>query len=361
MRHSYTIVSAVFGLLSVPALAEMPGLDALEPGWNRLAPGGDTGCAPGTPFHFSVRHGAEDRLLVFLNGGGACWSAGLCDLETEPSPYVPIADLPHNDPQTLGGVFRLDHPENPLADWSMVFISYCTGDVHLGTRIDGYSGEDGAQITAQHRGRANAMAALDWALGAFDAPERVMVAGSSAGALGAPFFAAMLADAWPEALLIALGDGAGGYRTGPMSVVYDAWGMLDDLPDWPELAEVTSDSFVFDDFWRIARARHPNMVMAQFNNAHDAVQVQFLRLLGIGDPVYPLLNANLDELAQTVPGFTHYLAGGEVHTILRSDNVYAYAQNGERFVDWLATLAGGSAPDMVTCGSAEDCAEEPLP
>ncbi len=354
-------LSAGLALAALPALAEMPALDALDPGWNTLSPGGETGCAPGTPYHFSVHPGRADRLFVFLNGGGACWNATLCDLQTEPTPFVPLADLGHNDPREHGGVFRLDHPENPFADWSMVFVSYCTGDVHLGTRTDGYTGQDGAAITAEHRGRPNAMAALDWTRAQFDAPEQVMVAGSSAGALAAPFYAALLADAWPEARMTALGDGAGGYRTGPLEAVFRAWGLLEDLPDWPELADSGYDSFVFEDFWRVARSRHPDMVLAQFNNAHDAVQEQFLRLLGFADPVYPLLTANLEEVEQTVPGFVHYLAGGNVHTILRSDNVYGYTQNGVRFVDWLAGLTTDTLPASVHCGGAEDCEGEPLP
>lgn len=95
-----------------------------------------------------------------------------------------------------GGVFRPDHPENPLADWSMVFVSHCTCAVHPGTGTEGYTDESGARIPVQHHGRANAMSALHWAMTRFSAPERAMVARSSAVALGAPFYAAHLADAW---------------------------------------------------------------------------------------------------------------------------------------------------------------------
>ena len=42
-----------------------------------------------------------------------------------------------DDPNSAdSGVFDLDNPDNPVRDWTMVFMPYCTGDVHAGTRTN---------------------------------------------------------------------------------------------------------------------------------------------------------------------------------------------------------------------------------
>ncbi len=74
-----------------------PRLAALEPGWTTIAPGGETSCALGTAFEFHVKPGASDKLFVFLNGGGACWTGAQCSLEEEPTPYIPTSQIDHND------------------------------------------------------------------------------------------------------------------------------------------------------------------------------------------------------------------------------------------------------------------------
>lgn len=48
--------------------------------WQTIEPGGETRCATGTPYKFHVRRGDVERLMIFFNGGGACWSARDCDV-----------------------------------------------------------------------------------------------------------------------------------------------------------------------------------------------------------------------------------------------------------------------------------------
>lgn len=42
--------------------------------------------------------------------------------------------LPSDDPRIYSGVFDLANPRNPVADWSFVYVPYCTGDIHSGSR-----------------------------------------------------------------------------------------------------------------------------------------------------------------------------------------------------------------------------------
>jgi hypothetical protein len=90
-------------------------------------------------------------------GGGACWSAETCDPESGPYQRS-LADVP--EPSKWQGIFELDDPENPFAGWSMVFVPYCTADVHLGDRTTEYAlpardGKPASRVTIHHNGWRN--------------------------------------------------------------------------------------------------------------------------------------------------------------------------------------------------------------
>ncbi|MGQ9888118.1 MAG: pectin acetylesterase-family hydrolase [Aggregatilineales bacterium] len=342
----------------------LPPLGDLEPGvWTSIAPGGDTVCSNGTPYQFFARPADPEKLLVFFNGGGACWFAQICDVASGQITYVPFADLPQNTPETGGGIFDLDNPENPFADYSMVFVPYCTADVHLGGgptvyEIPASDSAPAREVAIFHNGFANAMAALNWVFDNFDAPDKIFVTGSSAGAIPSPIYTGIIAERYPEAAIVQLGDGAGGYRSRQSQVVFNAWHTLDILPDWPELAGETADTLTFEDFYIAAAKRHPDIMFAQYNTAEDEVQYTFLGLLGETDvSLSEKIEANLADIAAEVDNFRYFTAGGTVHTILRLPQFYTFAANGVRVRDWVAALAAGELVENVVC-QACDAAEE---
>ena len=151
--------------------------------WSTIAPGGDTLCATGRPYSFHVRPGDASRVMIFLNGGGACWSGGLCDISTGSAPYTPFAEGDYNNPAKMGGAFDAANPENPFTGWTQVFVSYCTGDAHLGDKDAAYTLPGGETLTIHHRGKANVQSALDWTYANYPDPARVFVGGGSAGAV----------------------------------------------------------------------------------------------------------------------------------------------------------------------------------
>ncbi|HAN27311.1 MAG TPA: hypothetical protein DCP75_06255, partial [Haliea salexigens] len=84
---------AVFCALLGGALAIAPliaGAQDSDP-WETIYPGGDTQCATGTPYSFHVRRANPEKVMIFFNGGGACWSAGSCDISGKPT-YRPFAN-----------------------------------------------------------------------------------------------------------------------------------------------------------------------------------------------------------------------------------------------------------------------------
>ena len=67
---------ALIALLAGPAVAQSK--DG-ETSWQVISPRGPTSCAFGTPFEFWVREGDANQILIYLQGGGACWSLESCD------------------------------------------------------------------------------------------------------------------------------------------------------------------------------------------------------------------------------------------------------------------------------------------
>ncbi len=352
--------TALFAILALllPAAASAAGMTPIgemaDGEWTTIEPGGETLCATGTPYAFHVKPGAREKVMVFLNGGGACWTGDHCDPTVEPTTYVPSAQLPHNDPRTRGGAFDLDNDENPFRDWSQVFVSYCTGDIHLGANDKTYEKSDGSTVTIHHRGKANVQSALDWVSANLDAPETIFVGGGSAGAVTSAYWSGVVKDAYPESDVIQFAGGGGGYRTGPPTELHEAWGSFTGLADWPELEGYDATNTVYEDFYRIVAKRHPDMRFHQFNTAYDSVQEQFVNLLGSDEELYPLLKANLDELAADVPTFRSYTAAGEFHTLLRFDAFYGFETGGVRAVDWVRNISEGEIVETVSCDDEAD-------
>jgi len=348
-------------------------------GWRRVEPGGPTGCADGSPYAFFVRQGDPKRLLVHLQGGGACWSARTCDPEGRPT--YDFSVTARDDPSAgARGLLALDEPRNPFAGWTAVFVPYCSGDVHLGDARRRYPLVAGARaqprfVEVDHRGRANAGAALVWAATHSD-PERVFVAGESAGAIASPFWAAQAAERFPEAQIAQLGDAAGGYRARALPDLLETWGaagaigeMLA-LPASPESgrgsaaesgaggesvpaagpASDTKSALGFEPLYVGAGLRHPRLALARLDRAEDLVQRFFLNQVGVaGRPLPALLAANLADIRAHVPRVRQYLAPGERHTTLSSPAFYTLEVGGRSLRDWVADHAAGREVDDVIC------------
>ena len=137
-------------------------------------------CSTGTPWVFFVKRGTVNKTLVYYQGGGACWDYLTCSLPTHK-----VTTGPSDDPSDADSGFAdLSNPDNPYKDWNIVFVPYCTGDVHWGDEVVEHT-RGNRSITIYHRGYVNAQVAEKWAREHFVNPDDVFVTGSSAGAYGA--------------------------------------------------------------------------------------------------------------------------------------------------------------------------------
>ena len=365
----YKTVLLVVGLLFssvVVAQSSLPTLSQLDAGWNSIPTGGL--CSAGTPFQFYTKVSSNsDNLLIYFNGGGACWFGEACDLNSQPNVHSPFADMDANNPSLGDGIFVGDRAENPFQNYDMVFIPYCTGDVHIGggEQFYTYTDAEGGEVTVNtyHNGYENSTTVLNWIYQHFPSADRVVIGGSSAGAIGSSFYAGMVAEHYSNVPVVLIADAAGGYNSPTLPVTFNAWNTASILPDWPEYAGETNDTLTFEDFY-IASANHaPNLTIAQYNTAEDEVQYNFSYLLGDAPGSFSLAQRIFNhyvEIESSVDELYSYTAGGTIHTILRSPLFYSYEVEGVRFVDWVDALSkGGSVVDISCVNEANGCNEAP--
>jgi len=145
-------------------------------------------CIAGTPFSVFTREGNPSKLLIFEQGGGACWQDFYnCNVLTDPQ----------EPPTARTGIWDFDSPDNPFADYSIVYMPYCDGSVFSGDN-DVFDPAFGAAIGVPaavvrfHRGMRNQTAGMDVARATFPNASRITVAGSSAGGVGVAGFAPFL-------------------------------------------------------------------------------------------------------------------------------------------------------------------------
>jgi Pectinacetylesterase len=148
-------------------------------------PFADALCADGTATGIGVNLTDKSRrVLVFLQGGGGCWSDLTCyGLKTalHITGGYGEADFKEDQAMYLGtGFFDRQDPTNPFKDYSMVFVPYCTGDIHAGNNVVDYNG-----TKTYHVGFKNVQAYLSRLVPTFASAERVYLAGTSAGGFGA--------------------------------------------------------------------------------------------------------------------------------------------------------------------------------
>ena len=348
--------SAESVLVSTPTVPRSAWYDTIRPlatlskGWNRIPGRYGTGCAHDSTFAFRVRPGLPDKVMIFLNGGGACWRAQECDPRGRPT-YTMTSDSA-NDVSVRTGIFDVANPANPVRDFTMVFIPYCTGDVHLGTREVEYEmptakGTPRA-FAVRHGGAANVEAVLDWVYTNIHAPQTVFVTGVSAGAIPSPVVAAKVARHYPGARVVQLGDGAGGYHAAAVPALLAGWGATEYLLDDAAFRSLDSADFSFERLYLASAGAAPGVHFAQVNSVEDATQLYFLSLLGVkGTRLAKLLAADLAEIRDVVPWFRTYTIPGKAHTILRSNAVYSTKVGGVRFSEWLEQLVNGESVDDV--------------
>lgn len=316
--------------------------DDLPPGVVAVDGGEGTSCADGSPYRFFSREGQGDALLIYFEGGGACWDGSTCN---------PRAGTYKKAPDDLlrlygGGIFA-SRPENPFQDYDIVLVSYCTGDVHMGDAVQEYTYQ-GRTFTIAHKGYPNAQRALAWAFEKYPSPSRIFITGSSAGSYGAIFHASTILEHYQGVPAAHLGDsGVGVIGDGWEGL--SRWGVYDILrTHWKEFKSLTEADFGINQLYIVTAKRFPEVTFSQYTTKGDRVQAFFYELMGGTDWINHM-ESQLQALKDALPNFRAFVAGGDLHTILNLPQFYTYQSEGIPLRDWVEALSKGEPVKSLHC------------
>jgi hypothetical protein len=230
-------------------------------------------CQDFSDYSYFVKRGTENKLLMYYQGGGVCWSGATCCLNTcDQDVDVMGSDNPNNG---FGpGFSDLDNPDNPFRNWNVVFVSYCSCDIHTGDNGLSYNNalcDDPKAV--EHRGFHNAKLAEKFAREHFLDPEEVYVTGSSAGAFGALTHITPLARIYAASNVNQLAD-AGTFEPSQAfaDTVFPRWGLTNNFEsldlDGIDISVIQSPQILEATLAQMAR-QFPNVNFSQYLTAHD--------------------------------------------------------------------------------------------
>jgi hypothetical protein len=304
-----------------------------------------TVCSDGSPTGMAVNPGPSssgNTLVLFLNGGGACWDPITCRAGlAEGGPYGRTqfeSDLASKAPGTI-----IDRAvADPIyGGATLVFIPYCTGDVHWGTSTNDYPGVR----TWHHAGQPNLAADIAWLAARVASPTRLVVSGSSAGGYGSLLAHDLARTAWPGAKGYLIDD------SGPPLIGNDvpstertAW-----YASWRlDLTLAPLCPGCRDDLSQILptlAAKYPQDRIALLSSRRDPVISAFLFQTPSG--FESALLQLVDERILPLANGRAFLVDGNDHALLRKPG--AYAAGGAALPSWLGQMVNDD-PAWATAG-----------
>jgi cysteine-rich repeat protein len=306
-----------------------------------------TKCIDGSPAGFSVNYNpASTKIAIYLEGGGACFNQ-FCD-----SLFTRSGQQPSN-----GGIFDRTKAENPIKDWTWVYVPYCSGDV--------YSGQADTMVGGKMRsfyGYSNMTAFLERIIPSFTV-DQVLLTGASAGGFGAAVNYTQTQRAYGDIPVTLLDDSGP-----PMSKdVYPpclqtlwktTWG-LDKTVVAECGANCSGATFVEETFDQM-RKEFPSMKGGLFSSTGDQTIRTFAGYGWSGGynmcantptaattAVYTAgLNALRTKVESEGNSFGTYYISGSSHTILRSANFYTTTSGNTLLTKWVSDLIGGTPANL---------------
>ncbi len=327
-------------------------------------------CSTATPYVFFAKRGTVNKLVMYYQGGGACWNYFTCSF-----PTYKVETGPGDSPNFASSGFAdLANPDNPFKDWTIVMIPYCTGDVHWGDASFLHEGNvAGQSIQIEHKGAVNARVVEKWARDHFVMPEQVFVTGSSAGAYGAIASSPYLMEfAWPSSPFAVLGDAGNGVITQDFLVNDLAkWGIEENVPRWIEALDTPITELTLVDFYTEVARYYSWQRFGTYTTAFDGGQggqTGFYQIMvNGGNPIAGLAwwesscawngimrEQDFETYARVPSNFRYYIGTGSRHTMWGNNKVYDDTTGGVPTVkSWIEAMLTGS-PEWVNV-ECQDC------
>lgn len=314
-------VAAYLGLY-VPESSEAEG-DAVV---HRFAAEDGPLCLDGSAYNMSTRDQQSDDLVIFLEGGGGCWSE-LCLANETAEPGVPRRGI--LDPDLAG---------NPLANANVAYFPYCDGSLFAGD-VDHTEADYGKPNNIEYqRGLKNLSAGLDVTVGTFPNPSRIILAGNSGGAFGTIFALPLVRQLYPDVPIEVINDSGLG-----VAVDDNPDFILGRIEDWNAVGFFPEngcpDCLVnghMTEYFRWQMQEDPNFRLAMLTSKQDFVIGTVF--LGVGNTAFETsVLRELPAIETFAEGrMRSWIQNGSAHTFIQRD-VTATA-GGVTALDWLSAF-----------------------
>lgn len=108
-------------------------------------PGRADGLFGWVAYRFFFHRGDPSKLLIEFGGEGACWDGATCEQDIFNRTVLSDPESARQAGQ-LQGIYDRSNAENPLKDFTHLYIPYCTGDLHWGHASARYTGTEWSDL-----------------------------------------------------------------------------------------------------------------------------------------------------------------------------------------------------------------------
>jgi hypothetical protein len=295
-------------------------------------------CIDGSPFTVFTLERNPHKVAIYLEGGGACWqNFYFCSLQAAQAPPGPSGIFV--DSFDVGGGTIVD---NPLADWSKVYVSYCDGSVFGGDNTVSDPGFVPGAGVRHHRGVRNVTAAIDLARNTFPHAAKVLLTGASAGGYGvagvSPFIVRFNWGNLPR--LYVLNDSGPAVsnlaQTSVIQTRVNDWAYTQFTPS--SCTDCTTDKQPAELVeWML---ENDSQVRSALYSTDADQTIRFFLSIPTQAGYRDLLLSTHDPIHAAFPNrHKRYIrSGSSAHTMLRDPRYYTTIVNGTRLSDWVGAL-----------------------
>ncbi|MCL4235925.1 MAG: hypothetical protein KJ042_15550, partial [Deltaproteobacteria bacterium] len=278
----------------------------------------DMRCYDGTAAAVDISPGDPERVMFFMEGGGASW---------------PGYNLAFQIEFLLDIGFKNRHAENPLRDWTIVYVPYCDNSIHAG---------DGeypvGNRTVYHHGMRHTAASAALTARLFPNAKKVLVTGSSAGGFGTYIAWPMIKYVYPNAKTYVLPDSGVGFwdpsQPETWETIRTSWNLH--IPEECTRCDGPIMTWLYDLYLEI----DPQLRIGMFTAWHDGIiSGWFLKMNKYA--FEGLLRGVTDEIDASHPDrFNRFFIAGDSHTCyeLLLPGGANYAVDGVSLYQWIDRL-----------------------
>jgi hypothetical protein len=273
-------------------------------------------CLRGTEYTVDTREGSSDELVIFLQGGGACWG-DFCAAFEETNFLRDVS----------GGILNPGLETNPVKDWDVVYLPYCDGALFAGdvdrllpSSVVG-EGEPGESMGYQ-RGLQNLTAAMDITVAEFPSPSRILLTGVSGGAFGTIVALPLVRYYYPDVEIVVANDsGVGVAKEGDPEFIEETllagWNASSLLP--ASCTDCTSNGHITRYIeWQLDH--DDNFTIGAISFSADSVIATFFLMINPAAFTSSLLAETERSTTMYEDRYKRFIPAGEAHTTLLREN-----------------------------------------